>query len=116
MQKINMVAEAARDVLGPAGFGRNAAAGRQADANCGNFGEFAPLHHGVGELGRAEHYRVDAAFDAGLVAENLLQSIENPGADVPARQGFGRGKHRVAFEQHRVGMRPTDIDSDAAHQ
>ena len=65
-------------VLRPVDEGRQRGAGGQADAHRGDAAEVAPLHHRVGEVGGADHHRVDVARAGRLLARSAARARVMP--------------------------------------
>ena len=93
--------------------GRLALAGkpiRNAPTRC----KCAPLDHGVGEMGGADHDRGDSGRDRGL-RQQFGQGGAHAAQYVGGGGGFDRDQDVGAVNQHGIRVGATDIDADAPH-
>ncbi len=111
LQHHDLGADEAREVLGPVHEGRERCAGRQADAHRGHPAEVAPLHHGVGEVGGADHRRLRLAR-GGRLLHQRGEGAGDAGGHVRGGGGLHRRRHRVLLQEDRVGVGAADIDAD----
>ena len=74
--------------------------------------EVAPLHHGVGEVGGADHGRLGLAR-GGRLRDERGEGARDAGGHVRGRGRLHRGRDRVVLEEHGVGVGAAHVDADA---
>jgi hypothetical protein len=111
LQHHDLAAHQGREVLRPVHERGQRGAGGQADAHRGDAAEVAPLHHGIGEMGRADHGRVGVARGGRLLDERG-EGARDARRHIRGRGRLHRGRDRVLLEEHGVGVRAAHVDAD----
>ena len=112
LQHHDLGAHQVGQVLRPVHEGRERGAGGQADAHRGDPAEVAPLHHRVGEVGGADHGRLGVT-GGGRLLHQRGEGARDAGGHIRGRWRLHRRRHRVLFEEHRVGVGAAHVDADA---
>ena len=111
LQHHDLAAHQGREVLRPVDERGQRGAGGQADAHRGDAAEVAPLHHGIGEVGRADHGGVGVARGGRLLDERG-EGARDARRHVRGRGRLHRGRDRVLLEEHGVGVGAAHVDAD----
>jgi hypothetical protein len=73
----------------------------------------APLDHGIGEVGRADHDARDLGRLRIRDAEDVIESGRDSAGHVFCGRGFDLGNDLIAAHKNGVGVGATDVDTDS---
>jgi hypothetical protein len=105
----------AREIRWPVAERRQARARRHADPNRADARQPAALNHGIDEMRGADHHGVNRSSAHDPRGGEALERIENAACNVGRRRRLDGASDSALLDQHRVRVRPADIDADAPH-
>ena len=115
VSEIGVIADRAPEIFGPVDHRRQRGGRRQAKTHGGGRREVAPLHHRVGEMGRADHDDVDRLRLQTGCREHGLERRDDARHHVRRRHGLDAGEDLRAVHDDRVGVGAADVDADPDH-
>ena len=102
------------EIVRPTRERRQRSGGRQRDANRRNLGQMTPLHHGIDEMRRADHQRIDARSEIGDRLQRLERRDDAAG-HVGRRRGLDALNDLAVGKQDGIGIGTANVDSDTLH-
>ncbi len=115
MSEVEMAADRVAQIGRPIDHGRQSLRRRQAEPDRRGRRKIAPLHDGVGEMGRPKRHHVDrSSGDAGLL-QRAGQGLADAGGHIGRGDRLDAGEDILALHDHGVGIRAADINADPDH-
>ena len=115
MREIGMVSDRASEVLRPIDHRRQRGGGRQAEAHGGGRREIAALHHGIGEMGGADHDDVDRPGLHSRSREHGIQRRHHARHHVRRRRLLDACENLGSVHDDRVSIGAADVDAYPDH-
>ena len=108
-----MTTDDIRYIVGPINHGRDHFTRGQSNTDDGCGREFAALDDCIGELGGADHHRLDGPVIHTTGIQDFIEGVEHTIFDIGRCERLGRCEHRVAVDKDRIRVCTTDVDSDS---
>ena len=103
-------------IFWPVAHGRQRRTGRQSDADGGNPFQPGALHHRIGEMGGADHHRVNRAIRRADMASHMGKRRLDAGQDVLRGRNLDGGDNGVSIDQNGIRIGAANVNTDAFHE